>query len=159
MSDSLMDRRCFRTFNVIDDYNREALHVEIDVSLTAQRITRILDQILVISGAPDRLRVDHGTEFTSAAVVAWCEQRSIVIEYTQPKKPTHNAFIERFNGIYRDGVLDAWCFVSLNQLREESERWLRKYNSVRPHESLGDISQIEFLTNRHHAEISSYRSP
>jgi putative transposase len=156
MSDALMDGRSFRTFNVLDDYNREALHVEIDVSLTAQRITRVLDQVLLVRGAPDRLRVDHGPEFTSAAFVAWCEQRAIVIEYTQPGKPTQNAFIERFNGIYRDGVLDAWCFMSLSQVREETARWLKDYNTVRPHESLGDVSPIEFLTDRGHAEISSY---
>ena len=156
MSDALLDGRCFRTFNVIDDYNREALAVEIDISLTAARITRVMDQILLIRGAPERIRVDHGPEFTSAIFVAWCEQRNIVIEYTQPGKPTQNAFVERFNGIYRDGVLDAWCFMNLSQVREETDRWLKEYNTVRPHESLGDVSPIEFLTDRGHAEVSSY---
>ena len=156
MSDALLDGRCFRTFNVIDDYNREALAVEIDISLTAARITRVMDQILLIRGAPERIRVDHGPEFTSATFVAWCEQRNIAIEYTQPGKPTQNAFVERFNGIYRDGVLDAWCFMNLTQVREETDRWLKEYNTVRPHESLGDVSPIEFLTDRGHAEVSSY---
>ena len=78
-----------------------------------------------------------------------------MIEYTQPGKPTQNAFIERFNRIYRDGVLDAWCFVSLSQVREETELWLIEYNTVRPHETLGDVSPIEFLTGRGHAEIAT----
>ena len=156
MSDALADGRVFRTFNVIDDYNREALHIEIDVSLTAARVTRVLDQILLVRGAPERIRLDHGPEFTSATFVAWCASRNIVIEHTQPGKPTQNAFIERFNGIYRNGVLDAWSFLSLTQVREETQRWLVEYNTVRPHESLGDISPIEFLTDRGHAEISSY---
>lgn len=156
MSDALFDGRCFRTFNVIDDYNREALHVEIDVSLTAGRVTRVMEQILLVRGAPERIRVDHGPEFTSATFVAWCAQKSITIEYTQPGKPTQNAFVERFNGIYRDGVLDAWSFVNLTQVREETERWLEEYNTVRPHESLGDVSPIEFLTDRGHAGFSSY---
>jgi len=156
MSDALIDGRCFRTFNVIDDYNREALQIEIDVSLTAERITRVMDQILLVRGAPERIRVDHGPEFTSATFISWCQQRNIIIEYTQPGKPTQNAFIERFNGIYRDGVLDAWCFMNLEQVREVTERWLKEYNMVRPHESLGDVSPIEFLTERGHAGISSY---
>ena len=155
MSDALMDGRSFRTFNVIDDYNREALAIEIDVSLTSARITRALDQLLLVRGAPERIRVDHGPEFTSGTFVAWCSARGIVIEYTQPGKPTQNAFVERFNGIYRDGVLDAWCFLSLFQVREETERWLIEYNTIRPHESLGDVSPIEFLTDRGHAEIAS----
>lgn len=99
----------------------------------------MLDQILLIRGAPERLRVDHGPEFTSAAFVAWFVQRSIELEYTQPGKPTQNAFAERFNGIYHDGVLE-----------------LREYNTIRPHESLGEVSPIEFLTYRGHTEISSY---
>jgi len=66
------------------------------------------------------------------------------------------AFFERFNGIYRDDVPDAWCFMNLSQVREEPERWLKEYNTARPHESLGDVSPIEFPTDRDHAEISSY---
>ena len=145
-----------RTFNVIDDYNREALHIEIDVSLTAERITRALDQVLLIRGVPERIRVDHGPEFTSATFVAWCQSRHIVIDYTQPGKPTQNAYIERFNGSYRQGVLDAWCFMNLTQVREETACWLVEYNTIRPHEALGDVSPIEFLTDRGHADVSSY---
>ena len=121
-----MDGRAFRTFNAIDDYNREALRIEVDVSLTAARVTRALDQLLLVRGAPKRIRVDHVPEFTSATFVAWCSARGIVIEYTQSGKPTQNAFVERFNGIYRDGVLDAWCFLTLTQVREETERWLNE---------------------------------
>lgn len=155
-SDALMDGRCFRTFNVIDDYNREALQVEIGVSLTAQRVTRVMDQILLGRGAPERIRVDHGPEFRSATFFAWCEQRNIVIEYAQSGKPTQNAFVERFNGIYRDAVLDAWGFMNLSQVQEETERRLKECNTVRPHESLGDVSPIEFLTGRGHGGVSSY---
>lgn len=156
MSDVLADGRQFRTFNVIDDYNREALRVEIDVSLTAARITRVLDQVVAIRGRPERLRVDNGPEFTSAAFVAWCQMNEVELEYIQPGKPTQNAFVERFNGIYRDGVLDVWSFLSLDHVREETERWLEQYNTIRPHESLGDVSPVEFLTARGHADLSSY---
>lgn len=156
MGDSLADGRPFRTFNVIDDYNREALQIEIDVSLTAERICRVLDQLIMVRGRPERIRVDHGPEFTSATFIAWCQSQGVELEYTQPGKPTQNAFIERFNGSYRDGVLDAWLFTSLEHAREVTDTWLTEYNTVRPHESLGDISPLEFLNDRGHAGFSSY---
>jgi putative transposase len=156
MSDALSDGRVFRTFNVIDDYNREALRIEVDVSLAAERITRVLEQLILVRGRPERIRVDHGPEFTSALFTAWCETNGIEVEFTQPGKPTQNGFIERFNGSYRDGVLDAWAFMDLGQVREETERWLRDYNTVRPHESLGDVSPIEFLNDRGHAGFSTF---
>ena len=155
MTDALMDGRSFRTFNVIDDYNRESLLIEVDVSLTAARICRSLDQLLLIRGVPERIRVDHGPEFTSSVFVEWCRSRGITLVYTQPGKPTQNAFIERFNGIYRRAVLDTWCFLSLSHVREETERWRVEYNTIRPHQSLGDVSPIEFLTHRGHAKIAS----
>ena len=133
MSDALTGGRPYRTFNVIDDYNREALVIEIDVSLTSARISRALDRLLLIRGAPERIRVDHKPEFTSATFEAWCLARGIVVEFRQPGKPTQNAFVERFNGVYRQGVLDAWCFQTLSQVREETERWRTEYTTVRPH--------------------------
>lgn len=156
MSDALYDGRAFRIFNVLDDYNREALRVEVDISLTAERITRVLDQLVRVRGRAERIRVDRGPEFTSARFCAWCVNNAVELEYIQPGKPSQNGFIERFNGSYRDGVLDAWVFTDLDQVREESERWLEEYNTIRPHESLGDISPIEFLNNRGHADLSTY---
>ncbi|MQM38302.1 IS3 family transposase [wastewater metagenome] len=156
MSDALYDGRAFRTFNVIDDYNREALRVEVDVSLTAERVLRVLDQLLVVRGRPERIRVDHGPEFTSAVFVGWCQTHGIELEYTQPGKPNQNGFVERFNGSYRNGVLNAWLFMDLEHVREETERWLAEYNTIRPHESLGDISPLEFLNDRGHAGVSIY---
>lgn len=157
MSDALHDGRAFRTFNVLDDYHREALRIEVDVSLTAERVTRVLDQLALVRGHPERIRVDHGPEFTSAPFCAWCESHGVALEHIQPGKPNQNGFIERFNGSYRDGVLDAWVFTDLDQVREETDRWVDEYNTVRPHESLGDISPIEFLKERGHADFSTYR--
>lgn len=156
MSDALHDGRAFRPFNVIDDFNREALRIEVDISLSAERITRVLEQIIVIRGAPQRIRTDHGPEFTSALFQAWCADHDIETEHSQPGKSTPNAFIERFNGSYRNGVLDARPFMDLGQVREETEQWLHDYNTIRPHESLGDVSPLEFLTHRGQADLSSY---
>jgi putative transposase len=126
-----------------------------DVLLTTARVARVIDQILLVRGAAERIRLDHGPEFSSANCVAWCPSRNILFEQTQPGKPMLNAFIRRFNGVYRHGVLDAWSFLSLTQVHKETERWLIEYNTVRPHGSLGDVSLIEFLTDRGHAEIAS----
>lgn len=156
MSDALYDGRAFRAFNILDDYNREVLRVEVDVSLTAERVIRVLAQLVVVRGQPERIRVDHGPEFTSAVFTTWCETNGIEVEYIQPGKPSQNGFIERFNGSYRKEVLDAWVFMELSQVREETERWVEEYNTIRPHESLGDISPIEFLNDRGHADFSSY---
>ena len=146
----------FRTFNVTDDYNRERLRIEVDVSFTAKRVTWVLDLLIVLRGRPKRIRVDRGPEFTSALFTAWCETNRIELEFIQPGTSAHNAFIERFNGSYRDGVLDAWVFTDLDQVREETQRWFGEYNTVRPHESLGDISPLAFLNDRRYAELSTY---
>ena len=96
MSDALCDGRLFRTFNIIDDYNREGLRIEVDISLTAQRITRVLDQLVAVRGSPQRIRTDNGPEFTSSDFSAWCKANDVGSEFIEPGKPTQNAFIERF---------------------------------------------------------------
>jgi len=141
------------------DFMSDALRIEIDVSLTAERLTRVLDQLVLVRGCPERIRLDQGPEFTSALFCAWCESHGVALEYIQPGKPNQNGFIERFNGSYRDGVLDAWVFTDLEQVREATESWLHDYNTVRPHESLGDISPIEFLNHRGYADVSTYAWP
>jgi putative transposase len=159
MSDVLRSGRAFRTLNILDDYHREILRIEVDVSLTAERVVRVLEQLIEVRGAPERIRVDHGPEFTSVAVSTWCAARDIKLEHIQPGKPNQNGFIERFNGTYRDQVLDAYLFDSIDEVREVTGRWVTEYNTIRPHESLGDISPIEFLTRRGYADFSTYAWP
>ena len=156
MSDALYGGRKFRTFNVVDDYNREALTIDIDLSLTSERITRTLEQLIEVRGSPQQIRMDHGPEFTSHHFNEWCQRWDIEMAFTQPGKPTQNAFIERFNGTYRREVLDCWCFNSLDNVREETERWLNEYNTERPHQSLGDISPVQFLNQRGFGQFSIY---
>jgi putative transposase len=156
MSDALYGGGVFRTFNLIDDYNREGLRIEIDRSLTAPRVTRILDQVISVRGAPESLRLDNGPEFTSGHFAEWAEAHAITLEFIQPGKPTQNAFVERFNGTYRREVLDAWAFRTLDEVRETTEQWLAEYNTERPHETLGDLTPIEFLNQRGHPNVSIY---
>lgn len=145
MSDALMNGQRFRTFNVLDDFNREALAIEVDTSLPAARIVRVLERVTAWRGIPAKLRMDNGPELISAALAEWAEKRGIELEFIQPGKPTQNSFIERFNRTFRDEVLDFYVFSRLSEVREITENWLKEYNEQRPHESLGDLTPAEFL--------------
>jgi len=139
MSDNLYSGRHFRTFNVIDDYNREVLAIEVDMSLPALRVIRVLDRIAAYRGYPKRLRQDNGPEFISHALELWSEQHGVKLDFIKPGKPTKNAYIERFNRTYRNEVLDCYLFNSLTEVREITDSWMVEYNHERPHESLNDL--------------------
>jgi putative transposase len=136
MSDALSDGRRVRMFNVIDDYNREALAVEPGLSFPATRVTRVLNQLEEEIGLPKVIRVDNGPEFISKEFTAWCKQKDIEIRYIQPGKPMQNGFIERFNRTFREDVLDAYWFEDLEQLGIIAEKWRYDYNFYHPHKAL-----------------------
>lgn len=144
MSDALWSGRRFRTFNVIDDYNREALKIEIDTSLPAARVVQALDELIELRGAPKRLRFDNGPEFISATLNDWAVRNSIELAFIQPGKPTQNAYVERFNRTYRTEVLDRYIFNSLNEIRTLTEDWRQRYNHKRPHMALGDVPPAHY---------------
>lgn len=154
MHDALVCGRRFRTFNVVDDFNREALSIEIDLNLPALRVVRVLDRIAANRGYPVMLRMDNGPEFISLALAEWAEQHAVKLEFIQPGKPTQNAFIERFNQTYRTEILDFYLFRTLNEVREITERWVSEYNCERPHESLNNMTPEECRQHNHLAGIS-----
>jgi putative transposase len=145
MSDALWNGRRFRTFNVIDDFNREALAIEIDSGISAHRVVRILDRIAVWRGLPTRIRFDNGPELTALAVADWAKENGVELEFIKPGRPMQNGFIERFNRSYREAVLNMYIFETLEDVKTETEKWLGVYNQQRPHESLGNLSPIEYL--------------
>lgn len=147
MSDRLACGRKFRTFNVLDDFNRESLAIEIDYSLPAKRIVRVLDQIAMVRGYPDFIRVDNGPELISQKLREWAEENGVMINHIQPGKPAQNGYIERFNRTYREDILDQYWFNSLNEVREITEEWMGMYNGQRPHSSLGDKTPWEYLAS------------
>jgi putative transposase len=155
MSDSLMCGRRFRTFNLVDDFNREALAIEIDIGLPAQRVIRVLDRVVAWRGYPSKLRMDNGPEFISTALAEWAENHDIALEFIQPGKPTQNSFVERFNRTYRDEILNMYVFRTLTEVRELTDSWVRQYNEERPHDSLGDLTPWEYLA-KHEPETSNY---
>ena len=144
MSDSLYHGRRFRTFNVIDEYNREACWLEIGISIDSRKVVEILENLVAERGAPEKIRVDNGPEFTSFHFRSFCKRHDIHIAYIEPGKPTQNAFIERFNRSYRTEVLDVYIFKTLKEVREISHAWIEDYNHHRPHSSLGYLSPIDF---------------
>lgn len=148
--DVLENKRRFRAFTVIDDYNREALHIEVDFSLPASRVVYVLNHLINRREKPDRIRMDNGPEFIAELTHTWCSIHHIEFKHIQPGKPTQNAFIERFNGTYRRGVLNKYIFEDIHQVREETEKWMFDYNNFKPHNSLGNLPPIVYTKRNHH---------
>jgi putative transposase len=115
------------------------LAIEIDTSLPAARVIRVLEQVVSWRGQPQAIRLDNGPEFLADRFVTWCAERAIQLRYIQPGKQDQNALIERYNRTYRTEVLNAYVFESLEQVQEISARWLQSYNEERPHEALAGL--------------------
>ena len=145
MHDSLWNGRSFRLLNIIDDFNRQVLAVEVDTSLPALRVIRILEQLKEIRGLPKQLRVDNGPEFISTKLDEWCQQQGVQLCFIQPGKPTQNAFIERFNGSLRRELLNAYVFENLNQVRKMVSEYTKDYNHHRPHKTLNYKTPIDLV--------------
>ena len=144
MSDSMVSGRKFRTLNIIDDCTREVLAIEIDTSLSSKRVTRVLERVIAERGKPTSIRVDNGSEFTSNEFVLWAKDNHIFIQYIQPGRPMQNGFVERFNRLYREAVLDAYLFFELHEVRLLTTEWMEEYNMRRPHESLNNLTPLEY---------------
>lgn len=144
MSDQLKHKVRFRTFNVIDDFNRQIMGIDIALGLPSVRITHYLDRLAEQYGYPQKVRVDNGPEFTSHKFTEWAEKHGVKIDFIKPGCPYQNAYIERFNRTYRHEVLDLYLFNSLKEVRYLTEQWIEVYNYQRPHDSLNDLTPIEF---------------
>jgi putative transposase len=145
-ADSLATGRSFRTLNVVDDFTRECVAIEVDTSISGERVGRVLDRVIARRGAPKTLIVDNGPEFTSRALDAWAYRRGIQLDFIRPGKPVENCFVESFNGKFRDECLSAHWFTHLADARHQIETWRQDYNRVRPHQSLGNVPPKEYAT-------------
>ena len=144
VSDAFTDGRRFRVLAVVDDYTRECLALVADTSLSGRRVARELDGIITRRGKPHTIVSDNGTELTSMAILKWCQDTGVDWHYIASSKPTQNAFVERFNGSFRDECLNETLFSSLNEARTQIAIWKDDYNRQRPHNSLGNITPVEF---------------
>jgi putative transposase len=147
MSDSMVGGRKFRTLNIMDDGSREALAIEVDTSLSSKRAIRVLERIIEERGKPERIRTDNGPEFTSRDMELWAKDKGIIMQYIQPGRPMQNGYIERFNRLYREAVLDAYLFFDLYQVKQLTAEWITEYNERRPHEALNNLTPEEWKTN------------
>jgi putative transposase len=145
MHDQLEDGRSIRLFNVIDDFNREALGIEVDFSLPAERVIRSLDQIIAWRGKPSVIRADNGPELISGRLMEWAAKHQIHIQHIQPGKPQQNAYVERFNRTVRYEWLSQRYWESINEVQEFATQWMHKYNHQRPNMALGGITPKQRL--------------
>jgi len=148
MTDVLCSGQKFRTLNIMDDYNRQALLIEPAFNLPSSEVTRLVDKLAMSRGYPKRIRVDNGPEFTASHFKQWAVNRGVDIVYIQPGKPAQNGLIERFNRTFREDVMDMNWFGSLDEVKRISDTWLEKYNHKRPHASLQGLSPMQFANRR-----------
>ena len=153
MRDTLVDGRVFRILNIVDDYTRECLAIEVDTSLPGERVVRVLERLATLGRQPLHIVVDNGPEFASRAVDQWAAMNGVNLRFIDPGKPMQNAYIESFNGKFRDECLSQHWFISLEEARSVSEAWRVDYNEHRPHRSLQQQTPAEFA-----AKCSSYKA-
>lgn len=144
--DSLASGRKFRTLNLMDGYTREALWIEVDTSLPALRVVQVLERVAQERGFPETIQVDNGPEFISRVVDQWAYTNGVALHFIDPGKPVQNAFIESFNGKFRDECLNQSWYTSLEDAQQIIEAWRTDYNTVRPHSSLGYQTPEEYAT-------------
>ena len=147
MHDQLSDGRRFRTLNIIDDYNREALGIEVDFSLPTERVIRTLQQVMEWRGKPKTIRCDNGPEYISHKLHAWADKHKIALEFIQPGKPQQNAYVERFNRTVRHDWLNQFIFTEIEEVQTEATKWMWTYNNERPNMALGGITPRQKLSH------------
>ena len=153
VSDGLADGRRLRCLAIVDDCTRECLELTVDTSITGTRVKNLLDRLSNTRGLPQSITVDHGPEFAGQVLDAWAYQRKVLLSFIRPGKPNENAYIESFNGKFRDECLNEHWFTSMAQARQIVEAWRIEYNTERPHSSLGNRTPQEFAAALRTADI------
>lgn len=151
--DELSTGRRLRCFTVVDDFTRESVVIEADHSIPAERVSAVLDRVGFERGLPDSIVCDNGPEFTSRWMDQWAYARGVELSFIRPGKPVENAFVESFNGTFREECLNEYWFRSLAEAKREIETWRRDYNDVRPHSSLGRLTPTQYA--RKHESTTS----
>lgn len=142
--DRLADGRPIRSLTIVDLFTREVPAIEVAPSLPGERVRRVLEQLAETEGLPERILVDNGPEFLSRAMQTWAEEHGVLLDFIEPGRPDQNAFVESFNGTFREECLNEHWFVGLRDAIEKIESWRQQYNTARPHSSLGGLTPMEF---------------
>lgn len=146
MHDQLSDGRGYRLFNVIDDYNREGLGIDVDISLPATRVILSLDRIIEWRGKPGAIRCDNGPEYISDLLAKWADKHDIQLEFIQPGNPQQNAYVERYNRTVRYDWLNQNIYENIEDVQNDATEFLWTYNNERPNMAIGGITPIQKLT-------------
>lgn len=151
VADQLFNERRLRSLTVVDNFSRECLAITVDHGLKGSDVVETMRRIYAHTGRkPERIKLDNGSEFISKALDKWAYENGVTLDFSRPGKSTDNAFIESFNGSFRDECLNAHWFLSLEDAREKIEAWRQDYNTFRPHSSLDNLTPTEF-SNYHQA--------
>ncbi|MBA3505703.1 MAG: IS3 family transposase [Betaproteobacteria bacterium] len=148
VADGLIGGRRLRCLTIVDDCTRECLAIEVDTSITGARVQSVLDRLADLRGLPRSITVDNGPEFDSQVLDKWAYRSGVQLSFIRPGKPNENAYIESFNGKFRDECLNEHWFISLAHARRVIEAWRIEYNTERPHSSLGNQTPHEFAAER-----------
>lgn len=145
ISDTLTDRRKFRCLNILDTYSRFNLAIEAAISLPSLRVISVLNQAIINYGKPQSIIIDNGPEFKSKVFCQWANEQQIKLRFIDPGKPTQNAYVESFNGKFRDECLNQHWFSSMQEAKFIIARWREDYNNSRPHSSLRYLPPAAFI--------------
>ena len=144
--DNLFNGRRIRTLTIVDNFGRECLAIHVGQSIIGSQVVEVMEALKRFTGRyPKRIQMDNGSEFISKAMDRWAYENKVVLDFSRPGKPTDNAFIESFNGSFRDECLNIHWFLSLDDAREKIEAWRRDYNDFRPHSALDNLTPTEFV--------------
>jgi putative transposase len=155
MRDALANGRTIKVLPIVDEYTRKCFRIEVDTSINGARVVRVLDEIGQQEGLPEIIIIDNGPEFIGKALDAWAYARGIKLAFITPGRPVENAYIESFNGKFRDECLNEHWFMTLDNARKIIEEWRIDYNTKRPHSSLEYMTPEEFIAR----ELSSSPTP
>ncbi len=144
VSDGFVGGRRLRCLNIVDDFTKECLAIEVDTSLPGRRVASVLERLAESRGLPQSVTVDNGPEFVSKALDEWAYRNQLKLRFIEPGKPQQNAYIESFNGKFRDECLNEHWFLSMHHARQVIAAWRQEYNDERPHSSLGYLTPNRF---------------
>jgi len=144
VTDSLFNGHRFRSLTIVDNFSRECLSIDVGQHIKGEDIVGLVERIKSMRGTPNFIKVDNGPEFISKELDKLAYENKVTLDFSQPGKPTDNAYIESFNG-FRDECLNINWFLSLDDASERIEEWRRDYNDWRPHSSLDNLIPSEYL--------------
>jgi putative transposase len=155
VADQLFDGRKFRALTVVDNFSRKCLAIQVGQSIKGMDVVEVMERVKQeIGNVPERIQVDNGSEFISKALDRWAYDNKVTLDFSRPGKPTDNAYIESFNGSFRDECLNVNWFLSLEDAQDKVEAWRQEYNCFRPHSSLGDLTPEEAIERQQLSLIS-----